>query len=753
MKSFSKHKAMYRLAVAPGLGILVAVAGLLVYFGLFGFDLEENLGLDLMIRAQGQRPAPSEVVVVNLDKASANRLGLPVELHKWPRSIHAQLVDRLAGAGASVIAFDVFFKEARSSEEDGALASAISRAGNVILYAYLQRDEVDLSNPMQAAGRKVNVERLVEPTADIASSAVASAPFALPKNKVKVSQFWTFRRSAGDTPTLPAIVLQFYALNVYDDFMRLLREVNPEAAVELPASKQDILVNQGLPKMMDQLKVLFVELPGLGSSLLDHLRSDPVAVKDPEVRRRLEAIIQLYGAGDLYYLNFYGPPYSIATIPSAEILQAADLPVDLTGKAVFIGRSEKFQPNQTDGFYTVYSQSSGLDVSGVEIAATAFANLLTGTSIRPLDPLLFIALIVGYGLAAVTAGRRSSALRSIGFSVLLAATYGILSFSAFQTHQLWLPVAVPLLVQSPLALLLGLALGHWEANQERNRVREAFGHYLPDKAVDKLLRTSGPLQFSHELQYGICLATDAEQYTRLAESMAPDALHTFMNRYYKVLFEPVHAHAGVVSDVIGDAMLAVWTSPESDINLRAQACHAALEIARNVDRFNAGNATRLPTRIGLHAGTLALGDLGAMDHFEYRAVGDIVNTASRIEGVNKTLNTGILVSAAVIEGITGFVTRELGSFRLVGKQKPVALHELLGQISELDPVEERLLQEFAAGMASYRNQEWQQAVTIFENVLNISPADGPARFYLDLCKRYALEPPQVWDPVVYLQHK
>jgi adenylate cyclase len=74
------------------------------------------------------------------------------------------------------------------------------------------------------------------------------------------------------------------------------------------------------------------------------------------------AMIRLYQAGNLHYLNFYGPPYSITTIPSADILQTADLPVDLTGKVVFIGQSEGFQPNQTDGFYTVYSQSNGLDV-------------------------------------------------------------------------------------------------------------------------------------------------------------------------------------------------------------------------------------------------------------------------------------------------------------------------------------------------------------------------------------------------------
>mgnify|MGYP001813265519 CR=1 FL=1 len=737
-----------------GLGIFVAALGLLVYFGLFGFDLEENLGLDLMIRAQGQRPAPPEVLVVNLDKASADRLGLPAELRKWPRTVHAQLIDRLDRAGASVIAFDVFFKEAHSKEEDRALARAVARAGNVILYAYLQRDQVGVSASMQARERTLNVERLVTPTADIASAAVANVPFALPKSKVKVSQFWTFRRSAGDTPTLPAIALQLYALDAYDEFLRLLQQVNPQIADGLKIDTQEILLHQGLPGVMDRLKATFVEWPGLGASLLERLRSNPAQIADAQVRRRLMAMISLYQAGNLHYLNFYGPPYSITTVPYADILESVEPPLDLTGKVVFIGQSAGFQPNQTDGFYTVYSQPDGLDISGVEIAATAFANLLTQSTIRPLKPSLFMALIVGYGLVAAAFSRRASALRSLVLSVLLALVYGVVSFTLFQSHQLWLPVAVPLLIQSPVALVAGLALGHWQANRERKRVRQAFGYYLPDQAVDKLLRASGPLHAHHELQYGICLATDAEQYTRLAESMAPDALQAYMNRYYQVLFEPVRTHGGIVSDVIGDAMLAIWSAAESDIGLRASACHAAVEIARNVQRFNADNDARLPTRIGLHAGELALGNVGAMDHFEYRAVGDIVNTASRIEGVNKTLNTGILVSQAVMEGITGFVTRELGSFQLVGKEQPLALYELLGRSDQIDQTMERLLNDFARGLAAYRRQAWQQAATIFEGILQTAAADGPAAYYLERCEQYLLQPPpQPWNPVMVLKRK
>jgi len=261
-------------------------------------------------------------------------------------------------------------------------------------------------------------------------------------------------------------------LDAYDDFMRLMREVNPQAAEKLPINKQEILLNQGLPAMMDRLKALFVAWPDLGQSLLNRLHSNPGLVTDPETYRRLVAMTDLYQAGNLHFLNFYGPPYSITAISYADILHTVDSTLDFTGKAVFVRQSAGFQPNQTDGFYTVYSQPDGLDISGVEIAATAFSNLLTQSTIRPLNPLLFMVLIAGYGLLAASLSRRASALRSIGLSVLLAASYGVVSFTVFQTHQLWLPVAVPLLIQSPVALVVGLALGHWQASQERNRVRQ-----------------------------------------------------------------------------------------------------------------------------------------------------------------------------------------------------------------------------------------------------------------------------------------
>ena len=129
-----------------------------------------------------------------------------------------------------------------------------------------------------------------------------------------------------------------------------------------------------------------------------------------------------------------------------------------------------------------------------------------------------------------------------------------------------------------------------------------------------------------------------------------------MNRYYGVLFEPVKQHGGLVQDVVGDSMLAIWATTEPDASLRNRAMVAALAAATAVDRFNAASGRfALPTRIGLHSGRLLLGSVGAIDHYEYRAVGDIVNTATRLEGLNKHLGTRLLVSAEVLHGLEDLI--------------------------------------------------------------------------------------------------
>ena len=135
---------MLRLSKAGTLGMLTGVVGLLVSLMPFGFDLEENVGLDILFKLRGARPAPSDVVIVSIDKDSAVHLNLPADLKKWPRVLHAHLTENLARAGAAVIAFDLIFDEARLAADDDAFAEAVRRAQNVVLFEYLRRETVSV---------------------------------------------------------------------------------------------------------------------------------------------------------------------------------------------------------------------------------------------------------------------------------------------------------------------------------------------------------------------------------------------------------------------------------------------------------------------------------------------------------------------------------------------------------------------------------------------------------------------------------
>ena len=255
--------------------------------------------------------------------------------------------------------------------------------------------------------------------------------------------------------------------------------------------------------------------------------------------------------------------------------------------------------------------------------------------------------------------------------------------------------------------------------------------------------------------FGTCLSTDADHYTTLSETLPPAELSSFLNRYYETLFTPVRQHEGIVSDVVGDSMLAIWAAPQPDAAPRNRACLAALDIFDAVERFNrSSNSHMLPTRIGLHSGQLMLGSIGAVDHYEYRPVGDIVNTVSRIEGLNKYLGTRILASEAVLDRLDGFLARELGKFILAGKTNPVAIYELIGRGEDPGGKHTALCRVFSEALDAYRRRSWQEAIRLFDQSAAIAGQDGPSRFYLKLCERHIKTPPdEPWEGLVRLDRK
>lgn len=729
-------------------GSLLAIAATALFFSPWGRKIEEDVGLALLFTIRGPSPAPDGVVIVNLDHDPASAPDLPENFTTWPRSIHARMVDRLVECGAGAITFDVHFSEARRPEDDHSFAAALRRAGNVILFEDLRRLPGTPKRENAETG-SVAVDTLVPPLPLFADAALALAPFPIPKRPVRINQTWLFKKSAGEVATMPAVTLAAMARSQEEQLHGAVLRALPDAS--FPTAQHA----GGLIGSIRAGRELFARYPELAGRLLADGGNGSAAGGSPADQQLLRALLRLYSGGDSIHINYYGPPATIPTLSYSDILaaEAADLArlkERIAGRAVFIGAAKTSWSGQKDGFYTVFSQPDGLDLSGVEIAATVYANLLENSPIRRLSPLACTLLLAAAGIAAglvctlctpVTAGALLFVLTA---GSVAAAVYG------FAGYGIWPPLVIPLSLQLPAAFVIATVHHFLTASRERGNIRSALQLYLPDHAVEELTKDLSFVRNGDRMVYGACLLTDAQRYTALSESLPPEELSRLMKDYYRHLFQPVTDFGGQVCNVIGDSMLAIWAAATPLLEPRSSACHAALQLLAEIDRFNGLHPTcTLPTRVGLHYGYLLMGNIGAGSHFEYAPVGDIVNTASRIEGLNKLLGTRILASEEAVQEVTGIAMRRLGRFLFAGKTQPIAIHQLL-TTEDLAKAGSRVIDElFPQALEDFQQRRWQAAIAGFRECSTISGEDGPSRYYLQLSESYRITPPpEEWLGVV-----
>lgn len=752
---------MSPFAKATITGLLTGILGLILSVLPVGYDLEETHGLDLLFKLRGKRDAPSDVMIVAMDDFSSENLNLPLNHVKWPRFLHARLIEYLTKEGAAVIAFDVNFGDPFSMEDDALFAEAIQKAQNVILYENLKKEAISLTDDKGAHTGNLNIEKLVQPYDLFARYAVALAPFPLPKVPVRVSQYWTFKTSAGDMPTLPVVVFQIFALDVYDEFIQLLTKVNPIQALKFPRNKKEIITDKKVKKFILSLRYIFMENPSIAKQILEELTCSDALSSSFKKDRILKSLVKMYQSPDSCYLNFYGPPGTISTVSYFRVLHQQKQSIinqnkiDFNNKVVFVGLSERLLPKYKDGFHTSYSQSSGVDISGVEMAATAFANLLEGMPVRPLPFVSHGLFVFVWGFLLGIVCRFFSPVFSLPGVIALGMVYLAYAQYQFKSNGDWYPLIIPLFFQSSVAFFGSVLWKYTDTNRERQTIRNALGYYLPNNVVDQLVKSIATRKTHSQIMYGTCLCTDAGQYTRFSETMTPKELSRVMHEYYKALFEPVKKNRGIVINIVGDSMMALWAKAEPDSSLRNQACLAALEISNTVNRFNRSiENLSLPTRVGLHHGQLSLGNVGAMDHYEYRPTGDIVNTSSRMEGLNKYLGTQILVSGEVMDQLNGFLTRDLGQFLLSGKSNPISVYELIGTMDQANDRQRDLCSIFSQALNAYKEKSWGKAINFLYQTIRVNGMDGPSLFYLKRIEKYKKNPPgERWNGVVHMDKK
>lgn len=713
-------------------------------------NMEEDLGLGWLFQARGERIPPEQVVVVSIDLSSSKYFKLPNLTSKWPRKLHALLLDRLHQAGARAVLFDVHFRYPRGQEQDSELAKAIRQSGNVILFAFLKKQVMNTVDPYGRVSQLV-IDELIAPVSVLASGAVAVVPNPLPKVPVKVSQFWKFIPEAGDSPTLPSAGFQLFVLDHLPGFMRLVSGSLGYDAVQFEVRPDQIIKQKKLVAVMKKIHQIFARHTHLRADLKKRIENGSFSEEQKKIYTRL---LNLYVGESSQFINYYGPPRSINTIPVYKVMDSDDSLAVLKDKLVFVGFSERRQWEQQDGFYTVYSNPDGLDISGVEITATAAANLLNNDAIQS----LVIAAQLGvFLLLALLLAFLFLRFRGLAFPLtmlLTAGLYYVLVQLLFNAENLWLPLATPELVILPLILTMGMIWNYQEINRERKNIQRVFGYYLPETEINRLVRDVSGDVSGGQLMHGICLSTDAQQYTQLSERLPPQQLTNFINEYYEAIFTPVKQHKGIISDVVGDSVMALWASPVEHHEYRNHAVEAALEILGSVATFNRKHpGFELPTRVGLHYGTMVLGNVGAIDHYEYRAVGDIVNASSRIEGMNKYLGTRLLVSDDVMKDLQGFVCRDVGRFTLKGKTVPLQLFEVFAKQTNITPEQQQLLHVFSQALLSFQQGQWHEAFDMFSRINDAFPDDGPSQFYIEYCLQHENCPPTNWRGVISMSDK
>ena len=732
---------MRRLFRGLLLGWAIGFAGSLFGLTSYGTLFERSVGLDWLFQIRGAIEAPAGVAVIAIDGLTGGRLGISDLPREWPRSIHGKLVDGLAERGASAIVFDIDFHKPRSDVDEQLFAESVKRSDRVVLFQHLTGKRQPIEDTTGKIRGSVWVEELLSPVAPLADAARGLGPFPLPKLEAAVYEFWVFKSSAREAPTMPAVGFQLHALIAYSAFKRLLDDSGVNELVELPTSAAQISSAGELRQLMTGIRHAVTDRPDVADNLLQSLHQAWVAAESAETRRLLHSLVAMYTGSNERYLNFYGPPGTIRTVPYHAIIKGPDQNVtadqlDFTNQVVFVGFSDLYDPGQPDRFYTVFTDKNSVDLSGVEIAATAFGNLLHNESLQVPDAISTLAILFCFGLVITMVIYFTPASLGVPAAMVVATVYGYYAQVLFNDSQLWLPLATPVLLQFPLALVTGLLAQYLQQRHKVKHISEAISLYVPAE-VSRVL-TGGELnpEKINQVTYSTCLATDMQGFSTIAEHMRPGELAEFLNDYFDTLAKPLSDHDVTITEFRADAIMCAWTGEETDVEVRRKPVLASLQAADAIEDFKARHdAFETSLRIGLETGEVFVGHSGGGGHFVYSIVGDCANTASRIEGLNKHMGSQILATNTTIEGFDDLLVRPIGDFIFVGKTEALAIFEILNLASDATRRQSEICERFARGIELFRAADWKRSLREFRSILQDFPNDGPSRFYSAQCQQ------------------
>ncbi|MFY8092500.1 MAG: CHASE2 domain-containing protein [Niveispirillum sp.] len=402
-------------------------------------------------------------------------------------------------------------------------------------------------------------------------------------------------------------------------------------------------------------------------------------------------------------------------------------------KLVLVGADLSDRDRHVTPFRTAFAGNAGI-LPGITIHAHALSQLLEGRTAPEQGVLLaviagLIAACLGLVLGMVEISLWLRAVLGLG----LVAGIWLLAGPAYAHANLLLPQIGP-----SLSVMLGLWLTDiWRGRQERDQkrfVQAAFSKYLSPALLDDILKDPSKLSIDPKRRDMSYVFTDVAGFTTISEGMDATTLADVMNRYLDGMVKVVFAHGGTVDKFIGDAVFALFGAPRDMADHAARAAACALDLDRFAQGFlaaetEAGRPFGV-TRIGVHSGPASVGNFGSDARFEYTALGDAVNTAARLEGLNKYFGTRVAMSGATADRCPDLPRRSIGRIVLKGKTEPIAVYQPLTE-EEARGAFMRAYQQAYAAMAAGD----AAAVELFDELAVLRPDDGPVAMHRDRLAR------------------
>jgi adenylate cyclase len=688
-------------------------------------------------RVQTARP----VVIADIDEASLKEIGQ----WPWPRTIVADLVNKLHDLGAVAIGIDVVFAEPdRMSPAVAATEFRGIDAQTREKLAGLPSNDIVLADAIKRAGSVVVGEAgsaIVAPRSDAVAALQTGFAVRGPDPKPFLVTF----------PGLLRNVLPIEQAAAG----RGLFSIDPERdgiirRVPLVMAAQDTLV----PSLtMEMLRVV----THAGAILI---RTDEAGVRAVAVPG-LEVPTDRNGQFWMYF-NKHDPARYVS---AADVLNGRTPPDRVRGRLVLIGTSAV-------GLLDLKTTPVEPAMPGVEVHAQILENVLTKSLLSNPNYAIGAELIIAVvlGLAIIIAAPILPAAIVLTLGALLIAGLAGMSWYFFVAHNLLIDFTYPL-ISSWLIYLVLTFVNYFREQRQRQQIRSAFGFYLSPALVEQLAKSPDKLVLGGEERRMTILFSDVRGFTTISEHYKddPQGLTRLMNRFLTPLTNAIIERKGTIDKYIGDAIMAFWNAPLNDAEHEANACDAALEMLSRAEALNvelkreaeANGGKYMPLRIGigLNSGPCVVGNMGSDFRFNYSVLGDTVNLASRLESRTKDYRLSMVIGSRTAERAKAkFATMEIDLIQVKGKKEPEVVYTVIGRADIDDDPSCRELRDLNARMlASFRKQQWDDALALIDRCRKLAngfAVAGLYDMYVERIDAYRAEPPGPdWNGVYEAESK